>query len=266
MGKQQFQLLEDQLEPVVNQTVQNIVEALDNGKKAAETIPIICYSCRELRMGSALCTLHRYDYSDLNEVIEPEKTCDLCLKWPKIQSNLTETEESLGSRLSALKTLETISNMLILKLTFLDFIPEIGAQLCLKADSSNKDSLQDIAGFPGRIIQVQGRAKIVSRPEFNASTTTGKFLLDMRHFNKKITSVLSIKNLQDLDFEKKLQQKGFSVIKTEAIDTNGFGDQIERKKISQSSKTAVLDTGSVGYESISYLFVENILDLIEVFD
>ena len=84
--------------------------------------------------------------------------------------------------------------MLILKLTFTDFIPEIGAQLCLIAENQDQDSLQNIAGFPGRIIQVQGRAKIVSRPEFNSSKTTGTFLLKIRKHNKKITSVLSIKN------------------------------------------------------------------------
>ena len=266
MSTQQFQLLEDQLEPIVSQTVKNIVKTLDNGKKTAETIPIICYSCRELRMGSALCTLHRYDYSDLNDVIDNEKNCDLCLKWPKVQSTLTEPEESLGSRLNTLKTLETISSLLILKLTFPDFIPEIGAQLCLISVSTNKNSLQDVAGFPGRIIQVQGRAKIVSRPEFNASKTNGKFLLDVRNLNSKIASVLSIKNLNDREFENKLVQKGYLIIETESIDIVGFENQITEKNFANTSKIAILDTGSSGYESISYLFVENIVDLIDVFD
>ena len=250
---------------IVSGTVKKIISSLDSGMKAPETIPIICNGCRELRMGSALCTLHRYDYPDLNTVVPIEKTCYLCLRWPKTP-NQTESNSSLGSRFNALKTLETISNMLILKLTFTDFIPEIGAQLCLIAENQDQDSLQNIAGFPGRIIQVQGRAKIVSRPEFNSSKTTGTFLLKIRKHNKKITSVLSIKNQKVDNFKNELEKKGFLIIKTESIDKKGFDNQIVEKNLNQVAKIALLDSGSIGFESITYLFVENITDLIEIFE
>ena len=54
---------------IVSGTVKKIISSLDSGMKAPETIPIICNGCRELRMGSALCTLHRYDLPDLNTVV-----------------------------------------------------------------------------------------------------------------------------------------------------------------------------------------------------
>ena len=266
MEAAQFQLMESQLNDVVTRTVNDIIKALENNKKAPETIPIICYSCRELRMGNALCSLHRYDYPELNEVINSDKNCDLCLKWKTAPNESVESLNSLDARFNVLKTLESISNMLVMKVSFVDFIPQIGAQLCMIFESSTPDSPQDIAGFPGRIIQIQGRAKIVSRPEFNSSKTTSSLLIDIRKSNRKLTAVLSIKNQQDADFETSITKKGFIIFKTQAIDENGLSQQIISNTYSNKSKIAILDSGSIGFESITYLFVENIIDLVDVFD
>ena len=266
METQQFQLLEDQLNPIVTRTVNDIVEALDNGLKAPETIPIICYSCRELRTGSALCTLHRFDYPDLESVISPEKNCSLCLHWGTAPSNSPESKDSLNLRLNVLQRLESISKMLISLRAFVNSIPQIGAQLCLIFEGRGPDSSLNIAGFPGRIVQFKDGAKIVSRPEFNASKTTGSLLISIRKLNKKLSAVLSIKNQNDEKRELTFAEKGFSIIKTLAIDENGLENQLTKKDFPSTTKIAIIDSGSVGYESISYLFVENIDDLVDIFD
>lgn len=257
--------MEHQFNDVVNEAVNKIIKSLDSGLNVAETIPHICSGCRELRMGSGLCAIHRYDYPDINDVFATDKTCDLCLRWPKTSVNYPESE-SLGSRFNVLKILESVSNMLILKLTFADFIPQIGAQLCSIFENPEGDSLKNIAGFPGRIILVQGRANIVSRPEFNSSKTTGKLLLDIRKTNKKITSVLCIKNKNDSDFEAYLKNKKFTTFNTKALDETGIQNQIKNENYTNTSKIAIIDSGSVGYESITYLFVENIFDLVDIFE
>lgn len=265
MEKQQHEVMENQVNDTVNDTVYEIIQYLDSGSKVAETIPLVCKGCRELRQGSGLCTMHRYDYPDINDVFPADKNCDLCLHWPKSPVDSPESE-SLNSRFSILKLLESISSMLILKVNFVDFIPQIGAQLCSIFEGPDDDSLKNIAGFPGRIIQVQGRAKIVSRPEFNASITAGTFLMAIRETNKNITSVLCIKNKQDPDFESTIKKNNFKIFYTEALDENGIHNQIEHEKYADISKLAIIDSGSVGYESISYLFVDNINDLVEIFD
>lgn len=268
MAPEQSQLIETQMGEIVERTVNDIIKALDQGKQAPETIPIICYSCRELRMGNALCSLHRYDYPELDSAVGHDKNCDLCLKWKTSPESDKDSVESLGSRFNTLKTLETISNILIMKPTFPDFIPQIGAQLCSIFESTEKeqDSLQNVAGFPGRIIQIQGRAKIVSRPEFNSSKTTGQMLLDIRTFNKALTSVLSIKTSEDKEFLDNLIKKKFLVLNTTAIDMKGLIKTFEEKASDILNKVAVIDSGSVGYEPITYLFVSDITDLIELFN
>ena len=157
MASTQSQLVDHQLNEIVNRTVDSILIAFQEGKKPAEAVPIICYSCRELRMGNALCSLHRFDYPEIDQVVDPDKTCDLCLKWKTAPKENNESFESLDARFNVLRILESVANMLIMQPSFVENIPQIGAQLCLMYDeqASNND-LRNVAAFPGRIIQVQG--------------------------------------------------------------------------------------------------------------
>lgn len=266
ISPEKAKLIDFQLNDTVEVTVKNIIQLLDEGKSSPETIPIICRGCRKLRMANALCSLHRLDYPELDDSVGSNNTCDLCLKWKDSTGNNEDSLESLDARFNVLKVLESISSMLIMKLSFPDFIPQIGAQICLiyeNPDESNK--LEDVAAFPGRIIQVQGTAKIVSRPEYNSSKTTGSLLLEVRKFNKNIQAVLSIKSKDDQDFENRLISKNFTIIKTRALDENEFSENIEPGSLAHS-KIAIIDSGSIGYEPITYLLVENITDLVDVFD
>jgi hypothetical protein len=262
-----LQLIQTQLEDVVTRTVQDILKILeDKNKKAPDAIPIICFGCRELRMGNALCSLHRHEYKEIDESIGKNKNCDLCLKWKTTPNDSNQSINSLETRFNVLKILETIANILIMKLTFSEYIPQIGAQICSIYEDKDGDSLKNVASFPGRIIQIQGKAKIVSKPEFNSSKTTGSLLLKWRNYNNKITSVLSIKNFNDTQFATNLEKLKFLIIKTKEIDKIGFSDQIDNKNITHSTKVAIIDSGSIGFEPIIYLFVENIFDLVEIFD
>lgn len=267
MSSEQVQLIDVQMNQIVTRTVNDIIVALKEGKKTAETIPIICYSCRELRMGNALCTLHRYDYPEINSVFSQEKNCDLCLRWKVSPQNSKESVESLGSRFTILRDLENGANLLIMKPTFYDYIPQIGAQLCLifEGVQGENDSLENIAGFPGRIIQLQGRAKIVSRPEFNSSKTTGTLLLDVRKINVNIKVILSIKNQDDKNFENTLEKKEFSIIRSDELDKHGLSNKVSSEFLNKS-KIALIDTGSIGFEPITYIMAQNIADIINIFD
>ena len=267
MNSNQSQLVDQQLNEIVFRTVNDIMIAFQEGKKPAETIPIICYSCRELRMGNALCSLHRFDYQEIDQVVNSEKNCDLCLKWKTAPKESNESFESLDARFNVLRILESVANMLIMQPTFVENIPQIGAQLCLMYDEqTNNNDLRNVAAFPGRIIQVQGRAKIISRPEFNSSRTTGSLLINIRNSNRKIKSIISIKNQNDPEFEKKIVLLGYLIIKTQAIDQYGLTTDLIKVDYSSATKIAIIDAGSHGYEPIIYLLEENILNLVSLFE
>jgi predicted fused transcriptional regulator/phosphomethylpyrimidine kinase/predicted transcriptional regulator len=263
----QLTLLQSQLHDYVEKTSSEIVKQLLSGKKAPETIPAICQSCRELRMGNALCTLHILDYKELGEFIGDKKNCDLCLKWKTVPQPHPYSIDSLEKRVDVLKTLEETTELLLQKLTFSDFIPQIGAQFCIISSKSDRsDHIRDIAGFPGRIIRYKNQAKIVSRPEFYASSHTANLLIQIRERYHNIHAVLSIKNPENDDFENTLSNKNFQVIKTEKGDQLGFISQIPNILPTHTEKIALLDKGDMGFESITYLFVKYVKTIVDIFD
>ena len=260
-----LELLQSQMDNMVSTTTSKILVELLQGKNSAETIPIICHSCRELRMGNALCTLHLHDYKQLGKLIDPQKNCNLCLKWKVEPINSPHSIATLESRMNVLQTLETVANDLLMSLNFLEHIPQIGAQFCLLDIYSDGKNLKDIAAFPGRIIRFQNQAKIVSKPEFLASKSTGDLLLKMHEINAKIVAVLSIKNTNQRYFEELLEEKNFFLLKTIEGDKKGFNFKDFDKKLQDQYNIAIIDSGSVGFESITYLFVTEPQSLIELF-
>ncbi|MHA2363227.1 MAG: thiamine-phosphate synthase family protein [Candidatus Hodarchaeales archaeon] len=262
----QLKLLQTQLEDVIERTAEDIVVELKLNRSAPETIPIICQSCRELRMGSALCTLHFIDYKELGDHIGEGQSCDLCLKWKKALPKDSYSIQSLEDRMSVIVTLENIANELLMKKSFLEYIPQIGAQICLIASvDPNKDHLRDVAAFPGRIIRYRSQAKIISRPEFYASESTANLLIKFRKKVSQIRGALSIKYSQKSSFKYNLESKGFQIIETSIGDTNKIPSEINREISPKIQKIAILDAGVVGFEPIAYLLVENPRSLLDVF-
>lgn len=254
----------NQMSAIVNQTVKNILPLLMQKKSPAEAIPIICAGCRELRVGNAICSLHKLNYNALNLHLGL-KSCDLCLKWKDSPLDSKYSIEKLESRIELLKTLEGLCNNLITKLNFLEFIPQIGAQLCLMHIESNEELPKNIAGYPGRIIKYQSQAKIVSSPKYNASKTTGNFLLEMRKLNPDLTAILCLKNHQT----QLLKLENFKTINTVEGDKRGFIEQIRPKMKSENiapTRIAILDSGSIGFEPIAYFLVVHPYDLLNIFD
>ena len=71
-------------------------------------------------------------------------------------------------------------------------LPEIGANIAYAAPDSK--SLAEVAGIPGRIIKVKGKAVAISQPELGASTYMGNTLLTVRNYFPECNCVMNLRN------------------------------------------------------------------------
>lgn len=244
-----------QLFDAVDQTARKVVGRINEGFKPPEVIPIICQTCRELRMGSALCTLHMTEYKLMNDSVPEGENCDLCLRWKTAPMQAEHSLASLEARMEVLRALEQVKTKLVSLPNFVNLIPQVGAQLCFTANKEvmTGEDLRDVAAFPGRIIRYGSRAKAVSRPEFSASQSTATLLVSLQTQDPAIRSILSIRVPRPDIAKQRLGQLGFGVEQTHEGDTKGFLDQVSLQKGKGDGKHAIMDSGGHGFEPITYL-------------
>jgi hydrogenase maturation factor/predicted fused transcriptional regulator/phosphomethylpyrimidine kinase len=71
-------------------------------------------------------------------------------------------------------------------------LPEIGANIAYAAADS--ETLDQVAGIPGRIIRVKGKAVASTAPEMGASTYMGNTLLTVRKYFPEARCVINLRN------------------------------------------------------------------------
>ncbi len=150
----------------------------------------------------------------------------------------------------AIRRIEASANIVVI-------MPNVGMNLVL-ADAEAKDE-SDVAGVPGRIVKVHGRAKATLRPEFGVSHHMAQMLLTARKFdlsyraainikcNHKINGILKemkIQVLRTADKDKLLHRQGDVVVAV-------LYSALEKLRRSPS---VVIDTGGPGLEPMTYLF------------
>ena len=129
-----------------------------------EIMEIVCQECQKFRIGGPLCEIHR-KRSKMNFPID----CNLC--FPS-----TELSTVFNQKLQIIKELyEAAQKLIETEELFGKLIPEIGSQFIYILENSN--SPEDIIGFPGRIVNVKGRGKIVSAPEFSQGAILAQILI-----------------------------------------------------------------------------------------
>jgi predicted fused transcriptional regulator/phosphomethylpyrimidine kinase/predicted transcriptional regulator len=208
----------------------------------------ICTKCKSLRVNGPLCAIHK---SILPSLVT-YKNCDICFGFnglPSIEGR-AEILRSLVESLDILKQNEK----------FYEWIPEIGSQLV--ACDENASDLDDIASFPGRIIKVKGEVVNVSPPEFGSSRTMSSLLLWIRNHQSSVKWIISIKNKSNLP--RKLMKLKIPFEEITDLESNweeSLALLSQRKSINKTK--AILDMGSLGYESIGYIFGNSAGDLLE---
>ena len=124
---------------------------------------------------------------------------------------------------------------------FADIIPEVRSNIVMAR--KNAQSIQDVAGIPGRITTVNGLPKAVASPNYGASSHMARLVLSIMKYNPEKRSALNIK------YHKKLveicQKLGLMV---SSYDRDQEPPEVEKKEgntISWGVKLAVENLGAV---------------------
>ncbi len=197
----------------------------------------ICKKCQEFRIAGPLCDIHRKETS-----LDFPPDCNIC--FPS-----TEETTVFGKKLQVTKELfEAAQQLINLEDKFGSLIPEIGCQFVYSVENSTLP--EDIASFPGRIIRVKGKGRIISPPEFGQSSTLALILSYFQQQGSQNRSIISLKrtptNLKLLTQEK-------YVVYTEEADKNWENvlKSFTKEEIKQIE--VIADLGGVGFEPHLYL-------------
>jgi predicted transcriptional regulator len=122
-----------------------------------EMMETICKECQTFRTVGPLCDIHRK-----KNTIDFPPDCNLCFPG--------ELTTIFDQKLQITKELFDAAQQLVVSgEKFGQLIPEIGCQFISIIEGS--ETSVDIVGFPGRIVKVKGKGKIVAYPEFGQGAT-----------------------------------------------------------------------------------------------
>lgn len=139
----------------------------DNSISSAEVLKEVCGTCMTLRIGSEICSLHRKAITSLDE-----EECIICSEL------LGGSDQELTIRSSVLIDMQEGLEIIENSTTFFLLVPEVRANLV--ACSKDASTIPEVAGVPGRITLIQGKARVFSGPQFGTSRHTASLLLRVK--------------------------------------------------------------------------------------
>jgi predicted fused transcriptional regulator/phosphomethylpyrimidine kinase/predicted transcriptional regulator len=227
---------------------------LSSSPRDDELVKEICHTCMSLRIGSHICQLHRKNVPSLDDL-----NCQIC------------SELLGGQEMDFTRKATVVSNMqeaLILIESSSDFpkiIPQVRANLV--ACDDNASSISEVAGVPGRITLVGGRASAHMGPQFGASKHTASLLLWARSIWPHVTACFCISGSQAAI--KSAKKERIKIFQTSS--PAGNVDEIiklamlsigkHRKKV---KFPALHVPGGIGVEPILYVFGSNAISLSKI--
>jgi predicted fused transcriptional regulator/phosphomethylpyrimidine kinase/predicted transcriptional regulator len=189
---------------------------------------------RELETGGdLLATLHEAAMPELAEY-----DGDFTVHDP--ESRVRTRERTLASVRRGLGTIENASG-------FASLIPNVGSNLVeCPAGAAGVD---DVAGVPGRIFDVKGRAAIPGEPEFGVSAHVARVLLAAREAGSDARSALNVR--YDRELLGRLRERGHAVAEFDA--ENDLEASVGRALADTPEASVLYQTGGYGVEPIIYL-------------
>ena len=191
---------------------------------------------RQLEDGDLLAELHEAAMPELAET-----DADFSIHDP--DSHLRTEERVRSSVQKGLRTLTNTSG-------FAGLIPNVGSNLveCLP----EARSIEDVAGVPGRIFDVKGRATVPGEPEFGLSEHVASVLLAVReHGDTTARGALNIRYAPEL--VETLAEHGYATITFDPEDELDVAieDALAGTEIPET--VVLYQTGAVGIEPIVYV-------------
>lgn len=233
-------------DPRVEEVVEHVAEGLSTGDMSrVQALVEIEVLIRRLEDGDLLARLHQ---DDVPELADADVTFDV----HDPDSALRTSEEVLSSVRRGLRTLTATGG-------FASLIPNVGSNLveCLP----DATDIADVAGVPGRIFDVKGRATIPADPEFGVSEHVASVLLSARATGAPVRAALNVR--YDPALLERLREAGHETV--EFAVENGPEQPIRTGEREDPVATALSDreageepfavyqTGGQGIEPIIYV-------------
>ncbi len=173
-----------------------------------------------------------------------------------------------ADRWMVLQTMRDAGEMLG-RMNMVELIPAV--QMNVGYAITNAKGVEDVAAFPGRIGQNQGRICMKGEPVFGASSHVARLILTYMKYYPHIRSCVDVK--YDKAIIKKAQENGLYVLffdrktepkrvkKTEGSSLDFLVDEVLKKV--KSPPDIIYDLGDIGKEPIIRLFAEDPFELIK---
>jgi predicted fused transcriptional regulator/phosphomethylpyrimidine kinase/predicted transcriptional regulator len=218
----------------VREVVESIAAGLAHGDMSrVQALAEAEVLVRELEQRGSLARLHE---EQMPELADYEGT----LRIHDPEGPVRTAEQVLASVRRGLRTLEHTSG-------FAARIPAVGSNLCECLPDA--ESIEDVAGVPGRIVDVKGRPTIPADPEFGVSEHVARVLLAAREGGADVRGCLAL--AYDPDLVDRLETAGLAAIEFEAGD--GIDAEVGAAAAESPEARVLFQTGSFGIEPVAYL-------------
>lgn len=222
----------------------------------SDTIMEICSLCINLKSGGPICSLHKGEIPLLRE-----ERCDVCLRlFTAERERIEERDRVLKEMRRAIELIEGCDDFPLI-------MPEVRVNLVMALPEAR--SIYDVAGIPGRIVEVRGRAKAFMEPEFGSSRHMAGVLLVAMEIEDSVRAAINIK--YDEGIHQAFERMGLRVgcfergelppERGEERPLAALGVKLVAERL-QHLPNVVVDKGGYGIEPISYLFGATAIDVV----
>lgn len=225
-------------DPRVERLVERVGAGLADGEMSdVEALGEVQALIRRLEDRDLICQVHEAQMPSLEGL-----GCDFCIRG--YDSQLRAEERVLSSIRRGIRLLETASG-------FTGLIPNVGSNLCECLPDA--DGIDDVAGVPGRIFDVKGRATIPAQPEFGVSEHVARVLLAARR-HRDVRAALNVAYRPEL--VEALAARGYETAEFDA-EYEDLDAAIDAAFAANPDAQVVYQTGGYGIEPITYLLGED---------
>ena len=161
------------------------------------------------------------------------------------EGELRVTERVRSSLRRGVRAVESASG-------FASLIPAVGSNLC--ECTPDADGIDDVAGVPGRIFDVKGRATIPADPEFGVSEHVASLLLAARRNGSSARAALNVR--YDPDVVAALEAAGYETAEFDA-EYDDLDAVVGAALDAHPDADVLYHTGGYGIEPITYLLGED---------
>ncbi|MWG35511.1 thiamine-phosphate synthase family protein [Halomarina oriensis] len=227
---------------LADQRVQSLVERLGAGLASEETTPVQALAeaevlVRQLERGDLLATLHE-------EAMPELAAYDGEFSIHDADSDLRAAERALSSVRRGLRVLENTSG-------FAGLIPAVGSNLVMCLPDAT--GIDDVAGVPGRILDVKGRATVPGDPEFGVSEHVARVLLATRAGGSDARAALNVH--YDESVLEGLNEQGLTAV---GFDPEApLDDAIAAALADVPDVDALYQSGAFGIEPVVYVLAND---------